>query len=113
MFYRKKTYQVKSDFVVAFNKHFNENLLPTQRKYGSRLVGRWMTTEQDGLVEIFAIWEYDSYEAYVQIEEKVRGDQEHVKRVIEWYNRHGGRDHVISEQLVSVIDEEIYSTVER
>ncbi|GEN46106.1 NIPSNAP family protein [Alkalibacillus haloalkaliphilus] len=113
MFYRKKTYQVKSEFVSTFNKHFNQNLLPTQIKHGSRLVGRWMTNDQDGLVEIFAIWEYDSYGSYVQIEEEVRGDRAHVKRVKDWYDRHGGRDYVISKQLVSVNDEEIYSTVER
>ncbi|MDV2583053.1 NIPSNAP family protein [Alkalibacillus haloalkaliphilus] len=112
MFYRKKTYQVKSEFVSTFNKHFNENLLPTQIKHGSSLVGRWMTNDQEGLVEIFAIWEYDSYEDYLQIEEEVRSDRDHVKRVKDWYNRQGGRDYVISKQLVSVKDEEVHCTVE-
>ncbi|WP_237049401.1 hypothetical protein [Lentibacillus amyloliquefaciens] len=56
MFYRRKFYIVKSEFVETFNTHFNKTNLPTQLKYGSRLVGRWMKANNDDTVEIFAIW---------------------------------------------------------
>ncbi|MGM8216050.1 NIPSNAP family protein [Bacillaceae bacterium W0354] len=111
MFYRKKTYQVQPDFVPIFNKHFNKNLLPTQLKYGARLIGRWMTDESEDLVEIFAIWEYDSYEDYVEIERQVRSDEVHVRRVKEWYELHGGRDYVLSQNICNVKNEHLYSTV--
>lgn len=72
MFYRRKFYIVKNEFVEILNAHFIENNLPTQLKYGARLVGRWMTPYDESSTEIFAIWEYDSYEKYIQIETNVR-----------------------------------------
>ncbi len=47
MFYRRKSYIVKSDFVEVFNKHFNETNLPNQLKRGAKLVGRWMHQNDD------------------------------------------------------------------
>ena len=85
MFYRRKFYIVNSGFVEAFNDHFNNTNLPNQLKHGSRLIGRWMKAIDDDTVEIFAIWEYDSYDDYVTIESKVRSDAAHVKRVEDWY----------------------------
>lgn len=52
------------------------------------LVGRRMKPNDDDTTEIFAIWEYDSYEGYQGIEEKVRSDEAHRKRVQDWYDRH-------------------------
>ncbi|MGM1049304.1 MAG: hypothetical protein ACQEXX_24635 [Bacillota bacterium] len=33
------------------------------------------------VIEVFAIWEYKSHEEYQNIENQVKGDEEHVKRV--------------------------------
>ena len=71
MFYRRKFYVVTNDFVEEFNNHFNKTNLPNQLSHGSRLIGRWMTPNDDDTTEIFAIWEYDNYEAYVEIENKI------------------------------------------
>ncbi|WP_188207841.1 NIPSNAP family protein [Alkalibacillus aidingensis] len=111
MFYRRKSYHVHKDFVQIFNEHFNERLLPTQLKYGAKLVGRWMTKETNGVVEIFAIWQYDSYGDYIEIEGKVRSDQAHVERVKNWYQKHGGRDFVLKHCILEARNEEIFSTV--
>lgn len=87
MYYRRKFYNVKGEFIEVFNTHFNETNLPTQLKYGSRLIGRWMKDNNDGNVEVFAIWEYDSYEDYKEIESKVRNDKAPLKRVKDWYEK--------------------------
>ncbi|WP_163538053.1 NIPSNAP family protein [Gracilibacillus sp. YIM 98692] len=92
MIYRRKMYNVAPSILDDFNEHFNKTLLPTQLKYGARLVGRWMTKENNGVIEIFAIWEYDSFEDYEIIENKVKSDEEHVKRVQNWYKKMGGRE---------------------
>jgi hypothetical protein len=39
MIYRRKLYNVAPSILDSFNKHFNKTLLPTQLKYGARLVG--------------------------------------------------------------------------
>ena len=93
MIYRRKMYRVSPRIIDDFNLHFNKTLLPTQLKYGSKLVGRWMTQHADE-VEVFAIWEYDSYEDYERIEANVRGDEAHVKRVQDWFGKWGGRDNL-------------------
>jgi len=111
LFYRRKYYTVKNEFVETFNTHFNENNLPNQLKHGARLIGRWMVTK-DETTEIFAIWEYDSFEKYKDIESNVRGDQAHVKRIENWYDRHGGRDYVHNNYLVEVRNEQLLDTVD-
>ncbi|MFM9282170.1 NIPSNAP family protein [Paenibacillus jiagnxiensis] len=89
MIYRRKTYIISPQMLHEFNEHFNQTLLPAQQKYGARLVGRWETEVKDDQVEVFAIWEYDSYENYERIETQVRSDEEHVKRVQAWYDKIG------------------------
>lgn len=79
--YRRKWYKINAMRINEFNQLFNEFLLPTQLKYGARLVGRWMTQENEGTMEVFAIWEYDSLEEYLRIENQVKSDEEHVLRV--------------------------------
>lgn len=111
MFYRRKYYTVKSDFVEQFNAHFNTTNLPNQLKHGARLIGRWMKDNQDGTFEVFAIWEYDSYEDYLDIETNVEADNEHVQRIKDWYEKNGGRDHVFKEYIVEVRNEALVSTV--
>ncbi|RSD22520.1 NIPSNAP family protein [Mesobacillus subterraneus] len=111
MFYRRKFYIVKNDFVETFNKLFNEINLPNQLKHGARLTGRWMLPHSEGMTEIFAIWEYDSYEEYLEIENNVRSDGPHVNRIKNWYEQHGGREHVHREYLLEVRNEKLQSTV--
>ncbi|MNI96478.1 hypothetical protein D3C73_1549340 [compost metagenome] len=38
------------------------------------------------MVELFAIWEYDSYEDYENIESQVKSDEEHVNRAQAWFD---------------------------
>lgn len=111
MFYRRKYYVVKNDFVNIFNEHFKKTNLPNQIKHGARLIGRWMFPIDSEKTEIFAIWEYDSYESYKLIEISVRNDQEHVKRIEKWYELHGGRKYVKDNYLLVVRNEQIYNTV--
>lgn len=111
MFYRRKYYIVKDEFVDVFNEHFNENNLPNQLKHGARLIGRWMILKDEETTEIFAIWEYDSYEDYFKIENNVRSDEAHVQRVQDWYDNQGGRDYVLNKYLLDVRNEEIKTTL--
>jgi hypothetical protein len=111
MFYRRKFYIVKSEFVEVFNELFNTINLPNQLKYGSRLVGRWMKDRENGTTEIFAIWEYDSYEEYENIEKNVRGDEAHVKRINDWYEKHGGKENVFKKYFLEVRNEALEDTV--
>ncbi|MFD1736870.1 cytoplasmic protein [Bacillus salitolerans] len=75
------------------------------------LVGRWMKENNNGTVEIFAIWEYDSYEDYLEIEKKVRSDEAHVKRINDWYEKNGGKEYVYKEYFLEVRSEALESTV--
>ncbi|WP_349408744.1 NIPSNAP family protein [Pseudalkalibacillus sp. SCS-8] len=113
MFYRRKFYIVRNEFVEAFNAHFNENNLPNQIKHGARIVGRWMIPNDETTTEIFAIWEYDSYEKYKEIEANVRSDEAHKSRVKAWYDRHGGRDYVIKNYLLEVRNEHLTTTLNK
>ncbi len=110
MFYRRKYYLLRPEIIDSFNEHFNQTNLPEQLRNGSRLVGRWMNKKEEH-VEIFAIWEYDSYEDYVIIEQNIRGNLAHAKRVNAWYNKHGGREAVLKNFFIEVRDEEIFSTL--
>ncbi|MGD0032860.1 NIPSNAP family protein [Paenibacillus illinoisensis] len=111
MFYRRKYYVVNNEFVDIFNRHFIETNLPNQLKNGARLVGRWMVRHSEKTTEIFAIWEYDSIEKYEEIETNIRSDKEHYKKIIEWYELHGGRDHIAKEYIYEVKNEELISTL--
>ncbi len=113
MFYRRKFYIVKNEFVEIFNAHFNNTNLPNQLKYGSHLIGRWMKKNDDDTVEIFAIWEYESYDEYVKIETKIRSDEIHIQRIKDWYEKNGGKEHISKEYILEVRNEFLESTVER
>ncbi|WP_421383414.1 NIPSNAP family protein [Bacillus salacetis] len=110
MIFRRKMYKVAPSILNDFNEHFNQTLLPTQLKYGARLVGRWMTKDTEGVIEIFAIWEYDSHEEYEIIENKVKSDEEHVKRVQKWFQQMGGREK-LKEVFFSIDQDFIETTV--
>ncbi|WP_341519659.1 NIPSNAP family protein [Bacillus paramobilis] len=111
MFYRRKYYLVKNEFVEIFNEHFTNTNLPNQLKHGSRLIGRWMKDNNDGTTEIFAIWEYGSYKQYKDIESKIRSDEMHVKRIHDWYEKHGGRESVFQKYIIELKNEELACTV--
>jgi len=111
MFYRRKYYVVKNEFIEIFNDHFNDTNLPNQIKYGSRLIGRWMKDNNDGTTEVFAIWEYNSYEDYEAIEKKIRSDKMHVRRINDWYEKHGGKEYVLQEYILEIKNEELLCTV--
>ena len=111
MFYRRKFYIVTNDFVEEFNRHFNETNLPNQLSHGSRLVGRWMTAHDEHTTENFAIWEYDSYEDYVEIENRIVADTTHVNKIKAWYEAHGGREYVLSNYILQVKNEKLIDTV--
>ncbi|MBS4220094.1 NIPSNAP family protein [Bacillus sp. FJAT-49711] len=111
MFYRRKFYIVKNEFIEIFNKHFNETNLPNQIKYGARLIGRWMIPNDEITTEVFAIWEYDSFEKYREIEANVRSDKEYLNRINKWYEKNGGRDNVFKKYILEVRNEELKSTV--
>mgnify|MGYP003412395120 FL=1 len=74
-------------------------------------MGRWMKKYDEMTTEIFAIWEYDSYEEYMEKKKKIRQDQDHVANIKQWYEQHGGRDYVLSNYIVEVKDEDLISTV--
>ncbi|WP_108672514.1 cytoplasmic protein [Peribacillus acanthi] len=111
MFYRRKYYIVKNEFVSKLNTLFLEVNYPNQIQKGARLIGRWMTPKNETTTEIFAIWEYDSYEKYIEIEDKVRGDIEHVNRIRNWYELNGGREYVYKEYILEVRNEKLESTL--
>ncbi|HDR7794714.1 TPA: NIPSNAP family protein [Bacillus luti] len=113
MFYRRKYYIVKNEFVGIFNDHFNNTNLPNQLKYGSRLIGRWMKDNSNDTTEVFAIWEYDNYEEYVEIEKKIRNDKIHVQRIHDWYDKYGGKEYVLREYIMEMKNEELICTVTR
>ncbi|MFJ7973250.1 NIPSNAP family protein [Psychrobacillus sp. NPDC096389] len=113
MFYRRKFYTVKNDFIEEFNEYFNKTNLPNQLKYGARLIGRWMKDNKDNSTEVFAIWEYNSYDDYIEIENNVKGDSAHVKRIQEWYEKNGGREHVFTKYILEVKNEALVSTLNK
>ncbi|WP_077604778.1 NIPSNAP family protein [Oceanobacillus sojae] len=112
MFYRRKYYLVTSEFAERLNAHFKETNLPNQLKHGSRLTGRWMKDNKDNTTEIFAIWEYDSYDDYLRIETAIREDMEHVKRVQAWYDKFGGKEYVLKNYILETKNEWLQSTLD-
>ncbi|WP_400245772.1 NIPSNAP family protein [Niallia sp. JL1B1071] len=111
MFYRRKYYLVKNEFVEVFNNHFTETNLPNQLKHGARLIGRWMPPFNEDSTEVFAIWEYDSYEKYQEIETKIKLDAAHIHRIKQWYETHGGREYVYKNYVHEVKNEVLQSTI--
>jgi hypothetical protein len=96
-----------------FNELFNEYLLPSQLKYGARLIGRWMTQAKEiDSTEVFALWEYDTYEIYEEIEKNIKNDKEHVERIQRKFDEIG-RDKLKTVLKEDIKQEFIKSTVPR
>ena len=70
-----------------------------------------MKDNKNGTTEVFAIWEYDSYEQYKEIESKIRSDEKHTKKIHECYEKHGGKQYVFQEYIVEMKNEELVCTV--
>ncbi len=75
MMFRLRQYKVAPGKIDVFNAFFSE-LLPVQKRYGARLVGRWQA--EDGK-RIVALWAYDDLEQYEAIQANVRADPDSVK----------------------------------
>jgi hypothetical protein len=75
MIYRMRIYSAVRANGAAFNRFFEQHLLPVQLRHGARLVGRWHTQDD----RIVAVWEYDSRERYEQIQAAVRSDADSVR----------------------------------
>lgn len=112
MIYRRKTYVVASSFVEEFNALFNDILLPSQLKYGARLIGRWHQLMDDETSEIFAMWEYDTFEQYEEIEQKIKSDNGHIMRVQERFDQMG-RDRYKEVFRTDIKQDFFESTVDR
>lgn len=76
MIFRLRQYKVAPGKIDVFNAFFREHLLPVQKRYGGRLIGRWQT--EYGKI-IVALWVYDSIEQYQSIQAKVRVDPDSIK----------------------------------
>lgn len=111
MFYRRKHYVIREHFVDDFNRLFTDINLPNRLKHGARLIGRWMTPLDSGDVEVFAIWEYDSEDAYHRVEQSVRADTEHGQRIRAWFEARGGREHLSATAFVSIRNDILTDTV--
>lgn len=71
MFYRRETYRVRPEKLHELNEFFHKYVLSNQVKNGAKLIGRWVTEEND---EVVVMWEYPSFEEYLKIEERVLKD---------------------------------------
>ena len=74
--FRLRQYKVAPGKTETFNAFFREYLLPVQKRYGARLIGRWQT--EDG-GRIAALWFYDNLEEYKKIQANVRADPDSVR----------------------------------
>jgi 8-oxo-dGTP diphosphatase len=71
MLFRVRVYRVAPGMGESFDSFFLEQLLPVQRRYGARLVGRWRDEARD---EVTAIWAYRDRAEYERISAAVRDD---------------------------------------
>lgn len=76
MIYRIRTYKINPAKYHTFTDFFHKYLLPNQKKFGSKLIGRWVNEKQN---EIMAIWEYESTEHYEDIEKKIKKTPLHLE----------------------------------
>lgn len=70
MIYRMRVYRAVPENLQHFHQFFLDRLLPVQLRHGARLVGRWCSDDS----RVVAIWEYDSREAFENIQALVDAD---------------------------------------
>lgn len=74
LIYRVKTYKVSEENLELFNEFFLQYLFPNQIKHGSHLIGRWVNSSKN---KVTAIWAYENYNHYEEIERKIRQTKMH------------------------------------
>ncbi|WP_187445073.1 NIPSNAP family protein [Rossellomorea vietnamensis] len=74
MIYRVKTYKISEKNLELFNEFFIQYLFPNQIKNGSSLIGRWVNSSKN---KVTAIWAYENYNHYEEIERKIRQTKMH------------------------------------
>ena len=65
-----RVYQAVPENVGAFNRFFQEHLLPVQLRHGAELIGRWVTDDS----RVVAIWKYENTAHYERVQAAVRTD---------------------------------------
>jgi 8-oxo-dGTP diphosphatase len=88
MYYKKEIYKISPGRIPEFTHFYEKYLKANQQKNGARLIGCW-TTEVEN--ELLIIWQYPSYEDYLNIQKRVEKDvlhqqaQEHLLELGELY----------------------------
>lgn len=72
MLYRRESYKLLPKQTATFTTFFKDYILPYQIKNGAKLVGMWITQDND---QYMAMWEYTDYEEYLKIEKRNRKDE--------------------------------------
>ncbi|WP_268627124.1 hypothetical protein [Paenibacillus alvei] len=71
-----------------------------------------MINKDEEHTEVFALWEYDSFQAYEEIERNIKQDKEHVKRAQQRFDEIG-RDRLKRVLKEDIRQEFVNSTVPR
>ncbi|ARI78273.1 NUDIX hydrolase [Halobacillus mangrovi] len=69
MIYLRQTFRLHPNQYERCTQFFNDYTLPLHRENGARLTGRYVTKARD---EITTLWEYNSYEHYKTVNEKIK-----------------------------------------
>lgn len=72
MFCRREIHKVCNGRLKEFNQYFEEYVKPNQLKNGAKLIGRWLTADEN---EVLTMWHYQSFDDFLKIEERVIKDQ--------------------------------------
>ncbi|AZU62889.1 NUDIX domain-containing protein [Neobacillus mesonae] len=72
MIYLREEYRMNPAKIKEFNQLFHDYVLPLKIKSGARLIGSWVTDDNN---EITVIWEYPNREEYIKIEQRVKKDK--------------------------------------
>ncbi|MDQ1146541.1 8-oxo-dGTP diphosphatase [Bacillus sp. SORGH_AS 510] len=74
MYYKRELYTITPGRKPEFNHFFNNFLKANELKNGAILVGCWNTEVEN---ELLVIWQYPSYEDYLNIQKRVKKDALH------------------------------------
>ncbi|WP_420489913.1 NUDIX domain-containing protein [Neobacillus drentensis] len=76
MYFIRETYSITPGRRPEFNHFFDKFLKANQLKNGANLLGCWNTEMEN---EILVIWQYPSYDDYLNIQKRVKMDELHQK----------------------------------
>jgi 8-oxo-dGTP diphosphatase len=68
MFCRREIHKICNGKMKEFNQYFEEYVKPNQLKNGAKLIGRWLTADEN---EVLTMWHYQSFDDFLKIEERV------------------------------------------